>query len=277
MENLADKLVSYNWINAGQLNAAKQDASKTGKSVWSCLVKLGHLSEEDIAIFFSQESGIAYVRVDDYELDREILCLVNEAFCRQHAVIPVFKIKNVLYVACSNPLDTGVIDGLSRLSGCEVEPLIASSRSILAALDICFGPEDENFLLDGFLFRQNPLQGLSFYRESQRLALSIPAGIKVLDKSVRLHCSSIEGYTRNISSNGKAINLQVSVFLPRGISVSLELKPQKTLLTAGEIIKAFGEVIYCNVEKVQRYSLAVKFINIAQDDLEKLLKLANNS
>lgn len=278
MEELELKLTQQNILTAEQLNSAKADSSQCGKSIWASLVKLGYMSEEDIAIFFSQESGINYVRISDYEINYEVIRLLEEGFCRENLVIPLFKIKDTLFVACTNPLDTILIDSLTKLSGCSVELLIATRLSIVQALDLYLGPEEKSFNIVKLMYKQGPLQGLIPWRESERLNLSIPVSIRVEDKSISLNCSSpLEGYSRNISQSGTAIGLQVFLFLPKGVNVSLEFYPNEASGGSPAVIKAKGEIVYSRMEKGQRYLLGILFTEIDELARSQLFKLAASS
>lgn len=278
MEGLELKLVQYGLLTREQLELAKDDALRCHKSVWSSLVKLGYLSEEDIAIFFSHESGVNFVRISDYEIDVSILRLVDENFCRQNTCIPLFKIKDILFVACENPLDALLADNLTKINGNSVELLIATRNSIIHALDLYWGPQDSAFKSADLIYKQRPLQGLVPWRESERLNLNIPVNISIEGSPISLNCSSpLEGYTRNISQSGTAIGLQVFLFLPRGVNVSLEFKPQETKSAILSSIKARGEVVYSRMEKEQHYLLGIIFTEIEDEARSRLFELANHA
>lgn len=276
MWELETRLVQDNWVTLEQLTLAQQEAARCGKSLWATLVKLGYLTEEDIVIFFAQETGIAYVRISNYKISREILGLVDEAFCRQNLIIPLFKVKNTLFVACSNPLDTALIDTLAKMTGCDAEPLITAGRSIIAALDYYCGIEDKIFALEKLVIKQAPLHGVTFWRESERVPLNIPVALKIEDEAVSLqYSSSIEGHTRNISAGGTAVGLYIFLFLPAGIKLSLEFKPSLLMSEShGEVIKVKGEVVYCHMEEGKRYFLGIKFTDVEDEVRHKLIKLA---
>lgn len=275
MDELEQKLVEYNWISNEQLRLVKQQALAGGKSVWNTLVRLGYMSEEDIAVFFAHESGISYVKVSDYKINEEIIRLFNEDYCRQNSVIPLFKIKDTLFVASSNPFDAALLDALTKISGCPVELLLASDRLIREALDSYWGLEDKVFDSAKFIFKQTPMQGVGFWRESERLPLNIPVTIKTEDKSIALcYGSSMEGYTHDISHSGTAIGLQVLVFLPKGINISLELSPGGSLSNVCPILKVKGEIVYCRMEKGQHYFLGIKFTEISEEIRSQLIELA---
>lgn len=275
MDDLEFKLVGNNWVNHEQLNLARQDASRYGKTLWVSLVKLGYISEENIAIFFAQESGISYVRACDYEIRYETLRSLKEDYCRAHFVIPLFKVKDTLFVACSNPFDAALLEEISKLAGSATEFLIASRRSISLALDLYWGPEERTFEAAGYIVKQPTVQGLGFWRESERLDLNINVDIKIEDPGILLHGASVlEGTSRNISGSGTAIGLQVFLFLPKGTIVSMEFKPQSALLSTGQTLKAKGEIVHSYMEKGSQYFIGIRFTEIAQEALNSLFTLA---
>lgn len=277
MEDLENKLIEDNLISNQQLQLAKQEALRLKKSIWGAIVKLGYLSEEDVALFLAQESNIPYIKISDYEINPETLNLVSESFCRQNCLIPLFKIENRLFVAISNPLDAALIDNLARLCICSIEPLVAASSSIIQSLDFYYGKEDRNFELEKFIFKQNTLRRVVFYRESERIDLKIPVNINIEDPRIFIHCSSnIEGCTRNLSKEGISVGLELSIYIPAGVRIILDFKPQQNLLSkASETIQAEGEVVYCVMKKKQQYFLGVKFTNVEEENRNRLIRLAS--
>lgn len=276
MKELEKRIVQGGWITPQQLNRAQEEQAKTRKTVWAMLVKLGFLSLDDLTIFFAQESNIPYVRISDYKISLAVLRLIDEAFCRQNQVMPLFKIKDTLFVACSNPLDTTLLNSLVNLCGCPIEPVFSSACSIIRALDGLYGIEDKTFEFENFIVGQKPLEGLAFWRESERIPLNIPVSIKIEDPSVDLSFSApIDGHSRDISRNGTAVALEVFLFLPAGLKISLDFKPPPALSIFGRITKVAGEVIYCRMEKGQHYFLGIRFTEISEEARVLLFKLAN--
>ncbi|MFC1592408.1 PilZ domain-containing protein [Candidatus Omnitrophota bacterium] len=272
MDGLEEKLIQDKWLSQGQLNQAVREAKKIGKSVWACLVKMGILTQEDISVFFAQESGIPYVRISDYQLSEEVIGLVDEDFCRENLILPLFRIKDRLFAAFVNPLDTTAIDALAAKTGCEIEPLIANIQSIKQAQDYYYGPEERIFDFRRLIMKQRSTHSLPFYRNSQRVSFILPVLLCVDDKNFILRYSSpVEGITRDITTNAQAIGLQVFLFIPRGTALSLEFKSGKQAFSK-ETIKVKGEVIHCRMEKGLRYFLGVKFTQMDEAARSDLLK-----
>lgn len=271
MENLEDKLVKNRILTKEQYNRAKEEAYRCQKSFWSMAVKLGFLSADDLTVIFAQESGIAYARIADYRLNPEVMKLLEEDFCRQNSIIPLFKINGVLFTACANPLDTAFMDNLSRISGLEIEPLFAPEEAIIKALDSYYGPQDKAFSCARLIIQQPALEGLPFWRESERLSLNIPVSITIDDTSLVNPCAQpIESFSRDISRNGAALGIEILFYLPKGAKISIDFRPPQS----PQPVKAKGEVIYCRMEKGKNYFLGIKFSQISSRALAQLLNLA---
>ncbi len=278
MDDLEIKLVHDNWINPQQFQLVREEAKKLAKSFWSVLIRNKYMSCEDVALFFAQEAGIPYVKLADYKISPQVLKLIDEEFCRRNCLIPAFKVKDVLFVACANPCDTAIMDDLGKLVNFEIEPVVASADSIYQALNVYYGMPEKDFEMAKYIVKSEPLKGLRFWRESERITLNIPVGIRVEDRNTVLNYSStIEGFTNDISRNGTALGLQVFSFIPRGINISLEFKPDGKLSASEKVIKAKGEVVYCRMQKNRHYFLGVKFTGITQEDLNELFKIAGRS
>lgn len=166
--SLEERLVGENVISRTQFELAKTQSAKCNKPVWSLFVKLGYVSEEKIFEFFARESGIAQVNIAEYEISYEVIDSLTEGFCRQHQVVPMFKVKDVLYVACVNPLDTMLVESITKMAGCAVEPLIASAASIIRGLNIYYGPLEDAFSIAPLLTKKHEVQGLAYRRESKK-------------------------------------------------------------------------------------------------------------
>jgi len=120
------------WIAEATANREKQTLSRT-------LIRLGFISEEQLARFVGDRAHVPYVDIKNYTIDRTVLEMIPEKVARSYRVIPLFKIENVLTIAMSDPMDIISADDISKVAGCRVEPAIASAESINIAIDQWYG------------------------------------------------------------------------------------------------------------------------------------------
>ena len=271
MTKLENRLVEKRMVSIEQFEHAREEAFKINRSVWAGLITLGYLSEEDISRFFAGESGIPYVDISAYKINREILILLGKDYCIQNFVIPLFKIKNRLFVACSNPFNTGVMDALAKMSGFAIAPMICNAHSIQGALDLYWGMDDKFFEAGNFIVGPSRLRKISFWRESERLALTIPVAVSPKDNSV-LVCSAapIAGKVCNISAKGDSVAINIPLFLPEGLMVSMDFYiPQSSCC-----LTILGEIMHSYMDDTKQYTLGVKFTDIKDTVKRKLLQIA---
>ncbi len=146
---LGDKLgsifVKAGLITADQLKKALELQRGTTKRIGEILVELGLAGELDIAKALSKQLGIPYVTQASGLLsppkDQGLQELVPEEFARQHQVLVLSRTLNSLTVACVNPHDLIVMDNLTRLTGCEINPVVTTRADLDQAISAFYGDD----------------------------------------------------------------------------------------------------------------------------------------
>ncbi|MCL6471572.1 MAG: Flp pilus assembly complex ATPase component TadA [Firmicutes bacterium] len=132
---LGELLVAYGVITKEQLDTALAEQKKVGGRLGAVLKKLGFVSEETMIEFLGRQLNMPCVDLEQIKPDEQAVNLIQEALARRHKAIPISKKGNVLTVAMADPLDIYAIDDISGASGCEVNPVVCSEKSILEAID----------------------------------------------------------------------------------------------------------------------------------------------
>ncbi|HQY61886.1 MAG: type IV-A pilus assembly ATPase PilB [Myxococcales bacterium] len=132
---LGELLVREKLISLSQLRQAQDEQSRSGQNLNAALARLGFVSDQDITNFLSQQYRVPTIQLDEYEIDGDILKLVQRDQCERHKVIPVSRAGSSLIVAMADPTNLHAIDDLKFLTGYNIEPVIASENAILAAIE----------------------------------------------------------------------------------------------------------------------------------------------
>jgi type IV pilus assembly protein PilB len=132
---LGELLVREKLISLSQLRHAQEEQQKSGSNLGYTLAKLGYVSDDEITSFLSQQYRVPTVNLEEYEIDPEILKLVQKEPCERHKVIPVSRTGNSLIVAMADPTNLNAIDDLKFLTGYNIEPVIASETAIHNAIE----------------------------------------------------------------------------------------------------------------------------------------------
>ena len=116
-KNNSELLVELGVITAAQLATAQQEAEKTGKSVYECVVEKKFTTQEDIAKAYAKHASLQYIdAVTDKTADLDLLAKVPLKFLRDNEVMPVMADGNIV-ILTSNPFDFQPLDELNMLLG----------------------------------------------------------------------------------------------------------------------------------------------------------------
>ncbi len=145
---LGELLVREKLISLQQLRQAQEEQNRSGQALGYTLQKLGFLSDNEITNFLSQQYRVPTINLEEYEIDADILKLVQREQCEKHKVLPVSRAGSSLVVAMADPTNLNAIDDLKFLTGFNVEPVIASEAAILAAIERYYnvGPSYEEVM-----------------------------------------------------------------------------------------------------------------------------------
>jgi type IV pilus assembly protein PilB len=130
---LGEQLVEKGLISRDKLWEALRVQSKTGEKLGRVLVNMGLVTEEHI------EEAMGSRRESLKNIDPEIIRIIPEQLVKRHNVIPLRKEGNKLVVAITDPLNVVAIDDLRLVTGLEIEPVLAETREIKAAIDKHYG------------------------------------------------------------------------------------------------------------------------------------------
>jgi type IV pilus assembly protein PilB len=127
---IGDLLLENDLISPLQLEEALKVQRQTGRRLGRILVKLGHLSEEELFDTIGSQLGIRQVNLRTTRLDPALIAAVPENLIRQYKLIPIKKEANKLVVATSDPLNVVAFDDLRLATGFIVEPVLTTEKDI---------------------------------------------------------------------------------------------------------------------------------------------------
>ena len=148
-KRIGEVLIDQGLITSDQLNAGLEEQKRSKIQLGQCLVKLGFISEDKLVDVLSAQLDIQHVVLDNFNFNRALVQLVPEEMARRYKVIPLFEKDGILTVAMADPTNLRTIDHIKFKTGKEIEPVIATEKSITSAIERNFasGMEQMNELL----------------------------------------------------------------------------------------------------------------------------------
>jgi len=149
---IGELLVREKLISLQQLKSAQDQARQTNTSLGFQLARMGYISDQEITDFLSQQYRVQSIDLNEFEIDEEVLKLVNQDVCLRHKIVPVSRAGATLIVAMADPSNLHAIDDIKFLTGYNVEPVVASESAILAAVEQAYAAPEISYddIMEGF-------------------------------------------------------------------------------------------------------------------------------
>ena len=202
---LGEILVSSMLITEEQLQNALQEHRKAGKKLGEYLIEQNIVSEDNLVTALSQQLGLDTVDLENVTVEKAILDMVSMDVLKKNVVFPYgFREDNlnVLRVAMADPLDYNAQDDINLITNYQVEPVVATSRSIMNAIDKFYGQKEMSGKLEAYA-KEKKLTAEADEQEEESVNSSpIVALVKeMIEKAARqrasdIHLEPMETYIR---------------------------------------------------------------------------------
>ena len=134
-QKIGELLKELKVVDDQQLALALEEQKQTKERLGSLLIKMGFLTPEDLDYLLARQFNVAFISLEQYRIDSEVVHLIPEKYCREHKVVAVQRNNKLLTVAMANPHDIVVVNELSFITGMKIAPVISAEISIIKALD----------------------------------------------------------------------------------------------------------------------------------------------
>jgi type IV pilus assembly protein PilB len=134
-QRLGDLLIAAKLVSAKQIDEALELQEKTGRRLGSIVISKGWVSDQDVLQLLSKQLKVPYVRLRSNIYDPGAVKLLDRNIARRLKVLPLFKVRGVVFLATANPQAMPVLDEVKEHVGCSVRPILAVREDILRALN----------------------------------------------------------------------------------------------------------------------------------------------
>lgn len=137
-DGLGDYLVLRGVLTDEALERVRARQEKTGSGTADTILSLGLATSADILPVLSELSGFPAIDIGETEIDREVACLVPEAFATAKRILP-FRFEGTrAAVAMADPLDFPTVDELRLILGRPITPYLALAEDLAGATRAAF-------------------------------------------------------------------------------------------------------------------------------------------
>lgn len=140
---LGELLIKEGLITNNQLEEAISVQRREGGRLGEILVKLGMVKEDQMVAVLGKQLNIPYFSLGVGKLkpstDQGLERLISQEFAVKNMVLPLSRTMRSLTVVMSDPLDLIMVDNLRKLTGCEINLVIATKSDISKAIESFYG------------------------------------------------------------------------------------------------------------------------------------------
>lgn len=149
---LGDVLVNSGVITAEDLEKGLSRQKGTGRKLGEVLVDEGLVTEENIAKALSNQLQYDMVELQNVEIEEDILKLVPANVLKKYKVLPFEYSQDnmMLRVAMADPMDMAALDDINIITNMQVEPVVATTGSVMLAIDRYYGQAEVNSALEEY-------------------------------------------------------------------------------------------------------------------------------
>jgi MSHA biogenesis protein MshE len=156
---IGDLLIQNQLITETQLTEALASQKASGKKLGRALIDLGFIEEDKMLSLLSEQIGVPFIVLNNYEFQPEITKRLPETYARRFRAIVLTQEDDHLVVGMADPTDIFGFDELFRILQQPLRLAVVRENELLEALDMLYRRTSEIASLAGQLSDELADQG----------------------------------------------------------------------------------------------------------------------
>ena len=142
---IGELLVETGGATQAGVDEALEGQKAAGGRLGSHLVGLGLARDADVAAALSRQFGVPFIDLGRFDVDTAAIALLPAATARKYETVPLSRTGAALAVAMCDPANVFAVDDIEFMTGCRVEPVVATQAAVAAAVKRYYreGPNGE--------------------------------------------------------------------------------------------------------------------------------------
>jgi type IV pilus assembly protein PilB len=141
-KRIGEILIEAGMINSEQLYTALDIQKESGGRLGSILVRMGVITEQEMAKFIEQQLDISCYSLEGICPTATALSMINPYTARKFRIFPIRLEGKTLVLAAVYPTDRRTFEGLGFVLGVKIKPLLVLESEVLRAIEIHYGNGD---------------------------------------------------------------------------------------------------------------------------------------
>ncbi len=131
LDKLKYDLVRDNLVTYDDIEHAQELAIAQNTNIGQILINTQMIKEEVLMKFLEEKLHTPSVDLENYSIDKKCLEFISYQDAIRFKILPLFIIEDTLTIAMADPMDLFSIDKIMKITKKNIDPVIASEKSIL--------------------------------------------------------------------------------------------------------------------------------------------------
>jgi len=129
-------LVARGLVTEAQIEQAIAEQAARGHKqlLGEVLVEMGYVTADEVMAALAETYGVPFARLTPKLVDPRIMDVLPREYREKHGVVPLFKVRDTLTVAMSEPSNVFLIDEISRMADCNVQVVAVTAADVQTIL-----------------------------------------------------------------------------------------------------------------------------------------------
>ncbi|MBF0187704.1 MAG: Flp pilus assembly complex ATPase component TadA [Magnetococcales bacterium] len=150
-KKLGELLVERGHATEKQVEEAIKLQSATGKRMGHILVAKRIVSEKDLLEILSEQLSIPLVHLRTGLYDQKVVAQLRPEHAARLRVLPLFRIRDVIYLATADPQAIPSFDAVEEMTGCKVKPVLSLQDQINKVMEAAYASGTDDSGLSALL------------------------------------------------------------------------------------------------------------------------------
>ena len=136
---IGELLLETGSVTQAGIDEALEGQRASGGRLGSRLVGLGLARDAEVAALLSRQCGVPFIDLGRFDIEPAAIALLPAATARKYETVPLSRTGAALAVAMSDPANVFAVDDIEFMTGCRVEPVVATQAAVAAAVERYYG------------------------------------------------------------------------------------------------------------------------------------------
>lgn len=136
---IGELLLDDQRVTQVRIDEALDRQKSAGGRLGSHFVELGFVRDGEVASWLSRQYGVPFIDLGRFAVEDAVIALLPAATVRKYETVPLSRTGAVLTIAIADPTNVFAIDDIEFMTGCRVEPVVATQTAVAAAVERYYG------------------------------------------------------------------------------------------------------------------------------------------